>query len=60
MAALISVFFLVMTAVWCVGGQLGESDTVFMFGGWLLAAVIFASRAAEPDYLDPLSIVKSR
>jgi len=59
-AALISVFFVIMTAVWCVEGRLGESETVFMLGGWLLSAAIFAWRAADPAYLDPLSIVKGR
>jgi len=60
LAAAISVFFVVMTAIWCVKGQLGESETVFMLGGWLLSALIFGSRAADPEYLDPLSIVKGR
>lgn len=60
LATVISVYFVVMTAIWCVKGQLGETETVFMLGGWLLAAVIFGSRAADPVYLDPLSIIKGR
>jgi hypothetical protein len=31
-----------------------------MLGGWLMAAVIFAWRSSDPEYLDPLSIVKGR
>ena len=60
LAALISVFFVVKTLLWSVSGQLGETETVFMLGGWLMAAVIFAWRSADPEYLDPLSIVKGR
>jgi hypothetical protein len=60
LAAAISVYFVVMTAIWCVRGQLGESETVMMLGGWLLSALIFGSRAADPDYLDPQSIIKGR
>jgi hypothetical protein len=60
LAALISVFFVVMTGVWTVQGRLDQSGTVFMLVGWLLAAAIFAWRAADPEYLDPISIVKRR
>ncbi len=59
-AALISVVFVVLSAVWLVDGRLGETETVFMLGGWLLAAVVFGWRAADPEYLQPLSIVKGR
>lgn len=60
LAAAISVYFVVMTAIWCVRGQLGESETVMMLGGWLLSALVFGSRAADPDYLDPQSIIRRR
>jgi hypothetical protein len=60
LAAAISVYFVVMSAVWCVEGQLGQSETVMMLGGWLLAAMIFGSRVADPEYLDPQSIIKRR
>ncbi|MDE3165829.1 MAG: hypothetical protein KGN36_08495 [Acidobacteriota bacterium] len=60
LAALVSLFFVGKTAVWTVRGQLDSPGTVFMLGGWLLAAAIFAWRAADPEYLDPLSIIKRR
>ena len=60
LAAMISVFFVIKTLLWSVSGQLGETETVFMLGGWLLAAMIFAWRSADPEYLDPQSIVKRR
>ncbi|MBS1856027.1 MAG: hypothetical protein JST11_11725 [Acidobacteria bacterium] len=60
LAALVSLFFVVMTGVWTVQGQLDQSGTVFMLGGWLLAAAIFGWRASDPEYLDPISIVKRR
>jgi len=28
--------------------------------GWLLAAIVFSYRFADPQWLDPVSIVKSR
>jgi hypothetical protein len=59
-AAMISLSLAVMSALWDVQGKLNQTEAIFMLGGWLLAAGIFAWRAADPDYLDPLSIVKGR
>ena len=58
LAAMISLYFVVMSAIWGANGRLAEADSVFMMGGWLLAAGLFGARAADPDYLDPLSINK--
>jgi hypothetical protein len=60
MVALLGVFFVVMSGVWGAQGQLGGGDLIFMLGGWLLVAMIFAWRAIDPDYLDPQSIIKRR
>ena len=49
-----------MSLWWTLTGRISEGDSVFMLGGWLMAAMVFGARAAEPDYLDPLSIVKGR
>ena len=55
---MISLYFVVMSAIWGANGRLAEADSVFMMGGWLLAAGLFGARAADPDYLNPLSIIK--
>jgi hypothetical protein len=31
-----------------------------MMAGWLLSAIVFSYRHADPAWLDPISIVKSR
>jgi hypothetical protein len=31
-----------------------------MMGGWIVAAIVFSYRAADPAYLDAISIIKSR
>jgi hypothetical protein len=58
--ALLGVFFVVMSGVWGAEGLLGGGEMMFMLGGWLLVTMIFAWRALDPDYLDPLSIIKGR
>ena len=47
-------------AWWTVARKISEGDGVFMMFGWALAALVFAYRAADPAYLDAISIVKSR
>jgi hypothetical protein len=48
----------------CVWGimsqQLDEGGGVMAMGGWLVAAIVFSYRYADPMWLDPISIVKSR
>ena len=59
LAAILSVSLFVLSAWWTTAGHVGV-DSVFMTGGCLLAAVLFGFRAAEPAFLEPLSIVKGR
>jgi hypothetical protein len=39
-------------------GKLGEGDGFLMLAGCVLAGVVFAYRAQDPAWLDPVSIVK--
>ena len=53
------VFFL--ASFWGVMSQrMAEGDGVLAMGGWLVAALFFAYRHEDPQWLDPVSIVKSR
>ena len=60
LAAILSVTLFAMSAWWSMTGRINEVDSVFMTGGWLLAAILFGYRSADPVYLEPLSIVKGR
>jgi hypothetical protein len=55
-----SVFFF-LTGAWAIMSQrLDEGSGVMYLAGWLLAAIVFSYRFADPQWLDPVSIVKSR
>jgi ABC-type branched-subunit amino acid transport system permease subunit len=47
-------------AWWTFVGTISVGDGVFMLCGWCVSAVIFSYRALDPDYLDAISIIKSR
>ena len=52
-------FFL--AAVWGImSGRLDEGSGVMALAGWLVVGVVFSYRYADPKWLDPISIVKSR
>jgi hypothetical protein len=52
---------LFLACAWGVmSGRLGEGDGVMAMAGWLVVAVVFSYRHADPNWLDPISIVKSR
>jgi hypothetical protein len=53
------VFFLV-TVWWLMSGKIDEGSGILAMGGWLLSAIVFSFRHADPAWLDPISIVKSR
>ena len=57
---MLSLVFFGMSGWWTLTGRISEGDGVFMLGGWLLAALVFGARAADPVYLDAVSIVKGR
>jgi hypothetical protein len=61
-------FFMVILSVvafglgawWTFVSRISEGDGLFMMSGWFVCAVVFLYRAFDPDYLDPISIIKSR
>jgi hypothetical protein len=55
-----SVFFFFAGAWAIMSQQLDEGSGVMYMAGWLLAAIVFSYRFADPQWLDPVSIVKSR
>ena len=59
MLVIASVVFFAAGAWWILVGDVSVGDGVFM-AGWLLTAIVFSYRFADPAYLDPVSIVKLR
>jgi hypothetical protein len=52
-------FFL--TSAWAImSQQIDEGSGILALAGCLLTAVVFSYRYADPKWLDPISIVKSR
>jgi hypothetical protein len=46
---------------WSVmAGRMPQGDGVLALAGWMLSAIVFGYRYADPKWLDPISIVKSR
>ena len=60
MVVLMSLVFFLQQAWSVFVGRTGVGDGLLAAAGWLLAAVVFSYRFADPAYLDPVSIVKSR
>ena len=57
---LLSVASAAMGAWWTIESRISVGDGVFIMAGWIVSAIVFSYRAADPDYLDPISIIKSR
>jgi hypothetical protein len=55
-----SVLFFFASAWGIMSQRLDEGSGVMAMAGWLVAAVVFSYRSADPKWLDPISIVKSR
>jgi hypothetical protein len=60
MVVVASVLFFFAGAWGIMSQRLDEGSGVMYMGGWLLAAIVFSFRFADPKWLDPVSIVKSR
>ena len=43
-----------------MNGRMDVGGGILALSGWLLAAVVFSYRYADPKWLDPISIIKSR
>jgi hypothetical protein len=60
LVVLASVFFFFATAWGIMSMRMDEGTGILSLGGWVLAAIVFSYRFADPMWLDPVSIVKSR
>jgi hypothetical protein len=60
MVVVASVFFFLAGAWGIMSQRLDEGSGVMYLVGCLLAAIVFSYRFADPQWLDPVSIVKSR
>jgi TRAP-type C4-dicarboxylate transport system permease small subunit len=53
--------FLFLAGAWEIMSQrLDEGSGVMALAGSVVAAIVFSYRCADPKWLDPISIVKSR
>jgi hypothetical protein len=57
---LASVFFFLAGAWGIMAQRMDEGSGVMALAGFLLSAIVFSYRSADPKWLDPVSIVKSR
>jgi hypothetical protein len=57
---ILSVVAFAMGAWWTLLSRISQGDGVFMLFGWSVCAIVFLYRAIDPDYLDAVSIIKSR
>lgn len=55
-----AVFFFLAGAWGIMSQRLDEGSGVMALAGWLVVAIVFSYRYADPKWLDPISIVKSR
>jgi len=60
MVAVASALFFFAGAWGIMSQRLDEGSGVMYLVGCLLAAIVFSYRFADPQWLDPVSIVKSR
>jgi hypothetical protein len=60
MVVVASVFFFFVSAYDIMSWRMDEGSGVLSLAGWLVAAIVFSYRCADPKWLDPISIVKSR
>jgi hypothetical protein len=60
MLVVASVLFVLAGAWGIMSQRLDEGSGVMAMAGWLVAAIVFSYRFADPKWLDPISIVKSR
>ena len=60
MLVVASVLFFLAGAWGIMSQRLDEGSGVMAMAGWLGTAIVFSYRFADPKWLDPVSIVKSR
>jgi hypothetical protein len=60
MLVVASVVFFLVGGWWLMSGKIDEGSGILAMAAWLLSAIVFSYRHADPAWLDPISIVKSR
>jgi hypothetical protein len=60
MLVIASVMFFLVAAWWVASGKIDVGSGILAMACWLLSAIVFSYRHADPAWLDPVSIVKSR
>jgi len=60
MLVVASVVFFLVGAWWLMSGKIDEGSGILGMACWLLSAIVFSYRHADPVWLDPISIIKSR
>ena len=60
MLVVASVMFFLVGVWWVMSGKIDVGSGILLMIGWLLSAIVFSYRHADPAWLDPISIVKSR
>ena len=60
MLVIASVVFFLVGAWWLATGTIDEGSGILAMACWLLTAIVFSYRHADPAWLYPISIVKSR
>ena len=60
MLVIASVMLFLAGAWGIMSSKIGEGEGVMALAGWLVVAIVFSYRYADPKWLDPVSIVKSR
>jgi len=60
MLVVAAVMFFLACAWGIMSGKIGVGDGTMALAAWLVVGVVFSYRHADPMWLDPISIVKSR
>ena len=60
MLVIASVVFFLVVVWWLMSGKIDEGNGILAMAGWLLSAIVFSFRHADPAWFDPVSIIKSR
>ena len=57
---LLSAVLFLQSAWFTMSGKISQTDGIFLLAGWLAAGLVFSYRASDPNFLEPISIIKSR
>ena len=60
LVVLLSAALFLQSAWLTMSGKISQTDGIFLLAGWLAAGLVFSYRASDPNFLEPISIIKSR